>query len=339
MPDFDSKQRVLNLLSGQRVTPVPCFSGLASVTVAGLETAGLAFSQIHDDPERMAQAAETAFRAFGFESVAVPFDLGVEAGALGAEVDFHADTPYPIYPSVTQPLAASPAEFQVALPPRLAERGRVPVVVEAIRLLKQRVGGEVAVGAWIPGPYTLALQVVEMIEMVTAVAKQPEAVATVLDMLTGVAAEVGLAYRVAGADFLTIHEMGGSPGFIGPRAFEKLVQPALQRLMAALPGPRVLSVCGNTNRAMPLLADCGADALSVDQTNDLARSRETVGPGLLLFGNIDPVGTLSNGDEAEVRAAVRRAIEAGVDAVWPGCDLAPAAPAENLRAMVDEARR
>ena len=339
MPDFGSKQRVVSLLSGQRVTPVPCFSGLASVTVAGLETVGLSFSQIHSDPERMARAAETARRAFGFESVAVPFDLGVEAGALGAEVDFHTETPHPIYPSVKQPLAASPAEFQVVPPPRLAGRGRVPVVVEAIRLLKQRVGDEAAVGAWVPGPYTLALQVVEMVEMITAVAKEPEAVGRVLDILTGVVVEVGQAYHEAGADFITVHEMGGSPGFIGPRAFENVVQPRLMRLMAALPAPRVLSVCGNTNRAMPLLAACGAEAVSVDQTNDLARSRETVGPDLLLFGNIDPVGILSNGDEGAVRRAVRQAIDAGADAVWPGCDLAPNAPAANLRAMVEEAAR
>ena len=327
----------MTVLSGQRVRPVPCFSGLAAATVAGLETLGLAFHQIHDDPERMAQAAETAHRVLGFESVAVPFDLAVEAGALGAEVDLHADVRHPIYPSIQKPLAASPASFDITPPARIAEQGRIPVVTEAIRLLKERVGSTAAVGAWLPGPYTLALQVVDMIEMVTGVAKDPEAVGRVLDVLTGVVIEVGHAYHEAGADFITVHEMGGSPGFIGPRPFEKVVQPRLKRLLEALPAPRVLSVCGNTNRAMPLLAACGADALSVDQTNDLARSRETLGPDVVLFGNIDPVGTLANGDEAAVRAAVRQAIEAGVDAVWPGCDLAPAAPAANLRAMVDEA--
>ena len=334
----NSRDDVLDLLAGRRGERRPCFSGLASVTLAGLESAGLAFHEIHDDPDRMARAAETALRQFGFESVAVPFDLGVEASALGAEVDFHGDVPYPVFPSVTQPLAESPVDYEVTAPPQVALRGRVPVVVEAIRLLKQRPGAETAVGAWVPGPYTLALQVVSMLEMITAVAKEPEAVGRVLDGLTEVLVEVALAYRQAGADFITVHEMGGSPGFIGPRAFEQLVQPRLKRLLGALPAPRVLSVCGRTNRAMHLLAGCGADALSVDQTNDLAQSRQTVGPDLLLFGNIDPVSTLADGDEEAVRAAVRQAIAGGADAVWPGCDLAPAAPLANLRAMVDEAR-
>lgn len=106
-----------------------------------------------------------------------------------------------------------------------------------------------------------------------------------------------MAYSAAGADILTVHEMGGSPGFIGTPAFEKLVQPRLKRLIASLPAPRILSVCGDTNRAMPLLADSGAEALSLDQVNDLAHSREVLGPEVLLVGNIDPIGVLTNGDE------------------------------------------
>ena len=48
---------------------------------------------------------------------------------------------------------------------------------------------------------------------------------------------------------------------------------------------------------MPLLADSGAEALSLDQVNDLAHSREVLGPEVLLVGNIDPIGVLTNGDE------------------------------------------
>ena len=52
---------------------------------------------------------------------------------------------------------------------------------------------------------------------------------------------------------------------------------------------------------MPLLAEAGADAFSVGQTNDLARSRQTLEAQLLLFGNIDPFKTLAKDDETSVR--------------------------------------
>ena len=83
---------------------------------------------------------------------------------------------------------------------------------------------------------------------------------------------------------------------------------------------------------MQLLAQAGADALHVDQLNDLAASRTAL-PDSMLFGNIDPVSILANGTVDDVRQAVSSAIAAGVDAVWPGCDLYPSTPLENLRAM------
>jgi len=55
----------------------------------------------------------------------------------------------------------------------------------------------------------------------------------------------------------------------------------------------------------------------------------------LLFGNIDPVATLWRGGNAQVSEAVKQAKEAGVDAVWPGCDLVVQAPIQNLKAMLE----
>jgi uroporphyrinogen-III decarboxylase len=97
-------------------------------------------------------------------------------------------------------------------------------------------------------------------------------------------------------------------------------------------------VCGNTNHALPLLARVGANALHVDQTNDLKRSRAILGRDLLLFGNLDPVAAIAHGSPETIRAAVQRAADAGVDAVMPGCDLYLQTPAENLRALVQATR-
>lgn len=334
----DSRSRVLALLKGERRGRVPCFSGMISITVSGLEAAGLRLSEIHTDPVKMAAAAGSTCEMFGMESAVVPTDLCVEAGALGARVDFRDDLSEPAFPIIAEPLAASADEFALGPFHDVTQLERVAAVLEAIRLLKREVGERSVVGGWVPGPVTLATQVVELANLYADIARAPSAVAHVLDILVEVLAQVALAYRSAGADFITVHEMGGSPGVIGPRAFETLVLPRLQRLIGALPPPRVLSVCGNTNRALPLLIDAGAEALSVDQANDLARSREIVGSKPLLFGNIDPVAVLAEGDEGKVRRAVQRAIRSGADAVWPGCDLVPLTPARNLRAMTEETR-
>jgi len=40
------------------------------------------------------------------------------------------------------------------------------------------------------------------------------------------------------------------------------------------------------------------------------------------------------GDEVQVAETVRGAIEAGVDAVWPGCDLVPSTPIQNIKVLM-----
>ena len=335
----NSRAEVLTLLAGQRGPRVPCFSGLISLTLPGLESAGLRLPEVHHDAAQMAAAAASAYRLWGFESAVVPFDLCVEAELLGGRVDFRRDDLRPEYPRLHDALVESAAGYAPRLPADWRQRGRIPVITAALALLKQQVGGAIVVGAWVPGPMTLAMQIVDINTLVPDVAGEPALVRGLLDQLAEVLIEVARHYRASGADFITVHEMGGSPGYVGPRSFESVVLPPLQKLLAALPAPRVLSVCGRTNRAMPLLAQAGADALSVDQTNDLAASRAVVGPGPLLFGNIDPVATLAESDEAGVRAAVAAALKAGADAIWPGCDLWPQVPPENMRAMVAAAAR
>jgi MtaA/CmuA family methyltransferase len=334
-----SRDEVLASLHGRRPARKPCFSGLISLTAPGLQAVDLQISHVHSDPARLAQAAASTWQVSGFGSAVLPCDLCVEAEALGLEVDFRDGAAQPELPLPASRLAESAAAFNAPFPEDITRRGRVPVVLRALELLRDEVGRALVIGACVPGPMTLAQQVIANDQLLPEIAEAPQAVANALDRLTPVLIEVARHYRAAGADFITVHEMGGSPGFIGPRSFERLVLPRLQRLMAALPPPRVLSVCGNTNRAMPLLAAAGADALSVDHLNDLARSRATLGPEVLLFGNLDPVGVLARGDEDTVRAAVAQAAQAGADAIWPGCDLWPPVPLANLRAMVDEAAR
>ncbi|MEO6626897.1 MAG: uroporphyrinogen decarboxylase family protein [Burkholderiaceae bacterium] len=329
---------MLALLGGQRGVRVPCFSGLISLTTPGLEAAGLRLPEVHHNAAQMAAAAASTYRLCGFESAVVPFDLCVEAELLGGEVDFRPDEIKPAYPRMRNTVAENAASYMPRLPDNWPQLGRLPIITAALRLLKEQVGGEIVVGAWVPGPMTLAMQLVDINTLVPDVAGDPEAVRGLLEQLAEVLIEVARLYRDSGADFITVHEMGGSPGYVGPRSFERVVLPPLQKLLAALPAPRVLSICGRTNRAMALLAKAGADAISVDQTNDLAASRALLGAGPLLFGNLDPVATLAEADPAAVRASVAAALAAGADAIWPGCDLWPPVPVENMRAMMEAAR-
>jgi len=319
------------LLHGRKVGRIPCFSGLISITQPGLKAAGLHMHDIHHDAKKIAMAAASSYRLSGFGSAVAPFDMCVEAEALGAEVDFGENAERPELPRARR----APYQSIAEIPPQPPRPGRLPIICDAIRLLKADLGQEIAIGAYVPGPFTLSFFLADAGNLFEAFKRTPDELHRVLDRFSGIIAQSARAYRDAGADFVTVHEMGGAPSVLGPARFEAFVLPALKSLVAAIPRPRVLAVCGKVDGLLPAITATEADAYSLDQTSDLASARAALGPERLLFGNVDPVGALANGSTDDVRRAAKHCVDAGVDAVWPGCDLWPLVPKENLIAMVE----
>ena len=326
------REKILSLLSGQKIDTVPAFSGLIHVTVEGLEREGMKLYETHHDAEKMARAATSTFKLTGMPSATLPLDLCSPAEALGSELNFYEDGRLQ-FPQVKKVIFKSTKEIQETVVSGKWKEGRIDLVCEAIRLVKEDVGKDVVISGLIPGPYTLLLYICNLTNMVMEMKREPQVVLDALLHLSSFLAEIGKAYREAGADFITIHDMGGSAGFVGPSVYEQFVLPAEKDLIGKLPKPSVLSVCGRMDKALHLLPQTGADAVSIDQVTDVKLAREVL-KDMLLFGNLDPTETLSEGSQTDVAEAVTRAKEAGVDAVWPGCDLVPSTPIQNIRAIL-----
>lgn len=326
----NSHDEILALLRGARPDRLPVFGVLPSLTASGLKRAGVKYSDAHTDARKMADAAASTFEMFGWESAVVPFDICVEAEALGCKIDFQTDGEIFLAPTVVSPIA----NYQ--LPRDLSRAGRIPLVADAIGRLKQTVGRDVAVGAWIPGPFTLAWQAFGADEWLSAVGQgraEKE-----IERLGGWLVAVGNYYRDAGADFITVHEMGGSPQIIGPEKFRTLVKPTLRNLFARLSPPHILSVCGDTNAVVADLAECNSSAINIDHRNDLARTRSILGRDTIILGNFDPVGVLSRGKPEDIAQAVENIAQADASAIVPGCDLYPDIPDENFRMLMEKAK-
>ena len=330
-----SRDEILALLRGESIGRLPVFSVLPSVTSAGLASVGARFAATHTDSRKMAAVAASAFKLFGWESAVVPFDLCVEAEAFGCKIDYQKDVDVPLAPVVSQPLDFD--KYFIEFGSEMKNAKRVPLVARSIRALKTRVGDQIVVGAVIPGAFTLAWQTFGADQWLTAMNK-PSEVDSFLETAVDFLKYVARYYRKAGADFITIHEMGGSPQAIGEKYFRRFVQPALKKLLAQIEPPTVLSMCGDTNTIVRDLAECGASALHFDQRNDLARTRRVLGEHAVLLGNLDPFATLANDPPKEIEQAIDQ-IARDVNALAPGCDLAVDTPSENMRAAIEIAWR
>ena len=326
------------MFNHEPVDSIPVFSGYGNITLHGVEKYGWKFSEIHTDAEKMARVAASTYELFGFECAVAPFDMGVEAEVLGSKVNYYTHRTDVVYPTIEKPAAETVDDLKVEIPSDLANAGRIPLVREALSKLKDRVGEEIVVGSWVLGPYTQTGQIVELSNLSRAAYKKQALVDEILDKVSSFLIEVIRLYQEAGADYVTVREMGAGPDILSPAIFRKLIKPHLDRMFTEIDSPKVLHMCGDTNMIIELLGECGADAVSVENKNDVVATREKLGEDALIFGDIDAYSVLVNGTPEQVEQAVKDAVDKGVNALWPGCDIWPTVPQENMQALMRAAR-
>ena len=140
MTTLNSRERVLKLFAGDEVDRPPCFSGMGNVTTEGLKSLNQKFAATHLDAKMMAAAAVSTYKLFGFEGAVAPFDLCIEAEAMGCEINVYAHSEDLLYPTIKKKLIHNEAEMEIAIPSDITTRGRVPLMVDTNQMQPQRHG-------------------------------------------------------------------------------------------------------------------------------------------------------------------------------------------------------
>ena len=335
MAGITPKERIEKLFKKEPIDVMPVFSGMGMVTVQAIENMGVRFAQIHTSAEYMARSAMTTAEIFDFDAVIIPYDMCTVPEALGRGASLYENAEEILYPTV-------PSKWEtldeIKIDSDFMTKGRMPLVDEAIRILKSSSDGKFAVGSWVLGPFTMAGQLLELDVLLKGLKKEKKKVERFLSTMTDLVIEVAKHYQDLGVDYMNIREMGSGTDIISPRMWKMLVLNNLRKVFSALRSPKILHICGSTDMIIELMNECGADAISVDQKNNMAESRKKLGDEVLLLGNFDPYETLVLMDAPEVERVIKTCIDAGIDAVWPGCDIWPEAKRENVETYVRTVR-
>lgn len=331
MAEITPRDRVQRFLRREPVDRMPVFSGMGLVTVQAIEKLGIRFAQVHGSAEYLARSAMISSDIYGFESVQVPYDMCTMAEAMGRGVTVYENAEGVLYPTVPDKWTAL---ADVKLEEDWIHKARMPIVEDAFKILLNEANGKYAVGAWVLGPFTLGGQVIELDLLLKGAARDRANVEAFMEKMTQAVIDVAKRYQELGVDYLNIREMGSGTDLLSPRMWKQLIQPYLTKIFDALKSPKILHICGGTDLIVELMNECGADALSFDQKNTLAESRKKMGNDVLLLGNFDPYNTLCQMDASQVEGIIKACIDAGVDAVWPGCDIWPEVKPDNVHVWV-----
>ena len=333
---FTSKRRVLAALLGGEVDKVPatCVGACGgNVTVEIQQAAGIYWPEAFIDPKKMAKLAIASQEITGLGNVNIGHEFSILPEALGCEIKFYDRND--LKPAMIKPACDSPD--QLRMPDDFLKRGRIPAIMEAIGLVRREVGDFLPVTSFVFGPYSLAGELAEPTRFMGWAISNPENAKQFVDFAAEAIIEYAKAQYRAGSDIVSLGEPLGTPDIIGLATFRKYIKPALKRIADNLGGIRILHLCGDVEPFIPEIVDIGFDAISIKQSVDIARIKPIVG-NIKILGNVESKGVLTHGTVEEVRTVARKALEAGVTMLEPGCGLEALMPLNNIKVLVEEAR-
>jgi len=295
---------------------------------------GLDFNTVLQDTAAMTEAALMSYE-LGFESTVLPFDMNVEAEILGATIAYHEGFDgNPVYPTITSRPVACAAD--IIIPARLETEGRMPNILNAIRTIKTQASGQGAVGVFMPGPFTLAGQVMEPEVLFVMILKYPDQADDILDRLAGFLETLKAAYVAAGVDFILIEEGGAAS--ISPKIFRSLLLPRLQELFSDKSVPHIIGLTGGSARFIPFMLPCRPDGISVDSDYDLNAARHEIPESLPLFAECGDHALLAHATPEIITGMVRNCLAKGATTARPPADIYPPAKTENIRVFIEAIR-
>lgn len=333
-----SLQRMQAVLAGQMPDRVPVC--LHNFLMAAHE-AGIPLADYLEKPAAAAQAHLDAVDRYGYDCIDIDLDTTMIAEALGAKRDCTPGEPGHIAAPAIRRLEEVDT-LRVVDPER---DGRIPVLLEAVRIMARTVGDRVAIrGNADQAAFSLAGMVRGTQEFLMELMETPEhpGLQRLLEVCHQSHVATHRALKRAGAHFTSLGDSPAGPDVISPALFRRFARPYHERLVRELDWPVVIHICGNTSAILDQLAEYPACGFELDYKTDAARAKATVGRAHVLFGNVDPSGVLARGTPAVVRETTRRLIAqwkpGGRFVLNAGCALPATTPSENVRAFLQAAR-
>jgi uroporphyrinogen decarboxylase len=329
------------------VLPVGLYNGNQAVVAAGFH-----IGECCTDGKKLAEAQLASWEELGQDVITVVSDGMYIAEAMGSVVAHHRDS----LPSLETPAVREISDIARLRKPDPRRDGRMPVYLEAIRVVRGRAGDTVAIRGCGAGPFVQACHlmgterfVLELAQAEHGLSDSGPALHELLGLCCDILVDFVSVQLELGATIVQLGDSSASPDIISPDIYEKFALPYEQRffdtvrpLCRAKGAVSLLHICGNTTKILPLLARTGADLIEVDHKVDLGEAKRAVGGRAALIGNLDPAGSLLFGKAVDVEGAARDCIEkaaaGGGFILGSGCEVAVATPRGNLEAAVRTAR-
>ncbi len=331
-------ERAIALSKGQEIDRIQCNPNLSNGIA---RISGCKISEFNHSSKALADAVIATYNRFGGDGAKIFTDLFILSEAMGAKMKYPEDgTVDLLEPAINK--VEDIENLNIVNP---YKDGRLAIQIEAMKIVKDRIGKEVPVSTLIVGPFTSAFFLIGVKEMTRLMIKNPDAV----HKLCKISLESCLRFTeeaIKQGVGVTIAEPMSSCTVISPKHFREYAYPYIKTFSKFIKekcGGVSIHICGQTEDIWEDLADMWMDGVSIDNVASLKNCVNKIGNRMKVMGNIDPSSIMYSGSREDVRKAVLNSIKIAHKnpkgyMVMPGCGLPVETPVENIDAMMNAAR-
>ena len=324
------KERIIALLKKQSADQVPWvpFAGIHAGKLKGYTA-----QEVLKDKDKLVDSLLEVKKLYQPDGMPVVFDLQLEAEILGCELLWADDNP----PSVSShPLALTkeiPCKCLVPSP----KDGRIPLVMDAMKEVKDKIGEDTALYGLITGPFTLASHLRGQ-EIFMDMLDDEDYTRDLLAYCTEVAKKMCDYFIEAGMDVIGV--VCPLVSQVSPMHFEEFLEKPYKEIFEYIRSKNALSsffVCGNATPNIEPMCQTAPDSISVDENVDLAVAKEITDKYDIVIGGNIPLTTimLHGSQQDNMKYVVDLLDKVSHDRliIAPGCDMPYDLPIENTVAV------
>lgn len=322
---------------GQAVDRIPCCLD-GGETMSYLIGAGI--DEYYFSSEIMCNVEEYIHEKFGSDGAGISTSLRGMAEAMGSEIKYTRNN----VAQLKKP-ALKLSEVDNAKLVDIDKDGRLPVILDAVRKVKERLGDKVSVSASVTGPLSIAAMVVGTENLLIGMIKKPQQVHQLMEVIVENNNRLikRLVEKGVGIGF---PDPVSSTALISVEQYRKFSLPYFKRnvdYVKSLGGGCGLHICGTSRKLWEDLRETGIGAFSLDNVEDLEEAKRVLGGKMGIQGNVPPVDIMKLGTPHDVLRSARECIRKGWDSpngftLTSGCQMPAGTPEENMQALMDAAR-
>ena len=333
------RERMDAFSKGEEIDRVICIPDMGVTMVPFI---GVTARDYYHSARLMADLEIALFRRLGHDSVGISTSLRGVAEAMGSKVC------YPDYniSYLLEPIIKSPEEIEYLKVVNPLKDGKLPILIEALRLTRDALIKEVDVGAAMSGPFSVAASLVGTENLLKWMIKYPKRIHTLMEIVVEsnnkyIEAVANLGLSIGFADPVS------SNSLISPKQFREFSLPYLQKNVDKIkektgnaPG---IHICGKSRGIWEDVTRIGISNFSIDNIEDLEEAKKVIGDRVIITGNVPPVDVIYKGTKEEIFKSVKECIAKGYDSkkgyiLSTGCQIPMNTPIEKVEMFIDAAK-